>query len=76
MYVCVLSLAGNCQNNPVLFLNLAKSILLNKSMQRLFFVLAPRWWNELPRAVETADSLTVLKCKLKTYLFVQRLSEH
>ncbi|KAK3543389.1 hypothetical protein QTP70_018868 [Hemibagrus guttatus] len=37
---------------------------------RLFSVLAPRWWNELPLGIRTAESLTVFKWQLKTYLFL------
>ncbi|XP_076836631.1 uncharacterized protein LOC143482216 isoform X1 [Brachyhypopomus gauderio] len=40
---------------------------------RCFSVLAPRWWNELPLAIRTANSLTVFKCRLKTHLFVKHL---
>ncbi|KAI5085966.1 hypothetical protein C0J45_23074, partial [Silurus meridionalis] len=36
---------------------------------RLFSVLAPGWWNELPLDVCTAESLTIFKRRLKTYLF-------
>ncbi|KAI4872942.1 hypothetical protein NFI96_023628, partial [Prochilodus magdalenae] len=41
---------------------------------RLFSVLTPRWWNELPLSIRTAESLTVFKCRLKTHLFVMHLS--
>ncbi|KAK3546958.1 hypothetical protein QTP86_005538 [Hemibagrus guttatus] len=37
---------------------------------RLFSVLAPRWWNELPLDVHMAESLAVFKRQLKTYLFL------
>ncbi|KAF7690836.1 hypothetical protein HF521_011133, partial [Silurus meridionalis] len=40
-----------------------------KYTSRLFSVLAPRWWNELPLDVCTAESLTIFKRQLKTYLF-------
>ncbi|KAI5104696.1 hypothetical protein C0J45_6322, partial [Silurus meridionalis] len=40
---------------------------------RLFSVLAPRWWNELPLDVRTAKSLTIFKRQLKTYLFLKYL---
>ncbi|KAI5623657.1 hypothetical protein C0J50_16768, partial [Silurus asotus] len=40
-----------------------------KYTSRFFSVLAPRWWNELPLAVRTAESLTIFKRRLKTYLF-------
>lgn len=37
---------------------------------RLFFVPAPRWWNERPLDVRMmAETLTVLKQRMKTYLF-------
>ncbi|KAK3562041.1 hypothetical protein QTP86_025226, partial [Hemibagrus guttatus] len=40
---------------------------------RLFSVLAPRRWNELPLGIRTAESLTVFKRQLKTYLFLKHL---
>ncbi|XP_060743727.1 uncharacterized protein LOC132857741, partial [Tachysurus vachellii] len=40
-----------------------------KYSTRLFSVLAPRWWNELPLEVRTAESLAIFKRRLKTYLF-------
>ncbi|KAK3506030.1 hypothetical protein QTP70_003090, partial [Hemibagrus guttatus] len=40
---------------------------------RLFSVLAPRWWNELHLGIHTAESLTVFKRQLKTYLFLKHL---
>ncbi|KAI5614117.1 hypothetical protein C0J50_3838, partial [Silurus asotus] len=42
---------------------------LSKYNSRLFSVLAPRWWNELPLDVRTAESLIIFKRELKTYLF-------
>ncbi|KAI4893312.1 hypothetical protein NFI96_034410 [Prochilodus magdalenae] len=45
-----------------------------RQVSRLFSVLAPRWWNELPLGVSTAKSLAVFKCRLKTHLFVKHLS--
>ncbi|KAK3514194.1 hypothetical protein QTP70_009110 [Hemibagrus guttatus] len=41
---------------------------------RLFSVLAPRRWNELPLGIRTAESLTVFKRQLKTYLFLKYLN--
>ncbi|XP_053332074.1 uncharacterized protein LOC128505588, partial [Clarias gariepinus] len=38
---------------------------------RLFSVLAPRWWNELPLDVRTSETLTIFKRRLKTHLFLQ-----
>ncbi|XP_069003148.1 LOW QUALITY PROTEIN: uncharacterized protein, partial [Embiotoca jacksoni] len=35
----------------------------------LFAVLAPKWWNELPTDIRTAESLYIFRCKLKTHLF-------
>ncbi|KAM9454703.1 uncharacterized protein Hap1MRO34_020492 [Clarias gariepinus] len=40
---------------------------------RLFSVLAPRWWNELPLDVRTSETLTIFKRRLKTHLFLQYL---
>ncbi|KAI4889136.1 hypothetical protein NFI96_015148 [Prochilodus magdalenae] len=45
-----------------------------RQASRLFSVLAPRWWNELPLGVRTAESLAVFKRRLKTHLFVMHLS--
>ncbi|KAK3529926.1 hypothetical protein QTP86_009273 [Hemibagrus guttatus] len=41
---------------------------------RLFSVLAPSWWNELPLGIRTAESLTIFKRQLKTYLFLKYLN--
>ncbi|KAK3534277.1 hypothetical protein QTP86_008690 [Hemibagrus guttatus] len=41
---------------------------------RLFSVLAPRRWNELPLGIRTAENLTVFKRQLKTYLFLKYLN--
>ncbi|KAI4887097.1 hypothetical protein NFI96_006249 [Prochilodus magdalenae] len=41
-----------------------------RQASRLFSVLAPRWWSELPLGVRTAESLVVFKRRLKTRLFV------
>ncbi|KAI4887553.1 hypothetical protein NFI96_017123, partial [Prochilodus magdalenae] len=43
-----------------------------RQASRLFSVLAPRWWNELPLGVRT-ESLAVFKRRLKTHLFVMHL---
>ncbi|KAI4900035.1 hypothetical protein NFI96_007587 [Prochilodus magdalenae] len=45
-----------------------------RQASRLFSVLAPRWWNELPLGVRTAESLAVFKRRLKTHLFVPALA--
>lgn len=45
-----------------------------KFTSRLFSVLAPRWWNELPLDVRTAESLAIFKRRLKTYLFLKHLN--
>ncbi|KAI4887964.1 hypothetical protein NFI96_018256, partial [Prochilodus magdalenae] len=45
-----------------------------RQASRLFSVLAPRWWNELPLGVRTVESLAVFKRRLKTHLFVMHLS--
>ncbi|KAI4880956.1 hypothetical protein NFI96_001124 [Prochilodus magdalenae] len=44
-----------------------------RQASRLFSVLAPRWWNELPLGVRTAEFLAVFKRRLKTHLFVMHL---
>ena len=36
---------------------------------RLLSVLAPRWWNDLPVDVRTAETLSTFKRRLKTHLF-------
>ncbi|KAK3520357.1 hypothetical protein QTP70_023824, partial [Hemibagrus guttatus] len=41
---------------------------------RLFSVLAPRWWNELPLGIRAAESLTIFKRQLKTHLFLKYLN--
>ncbi|XP_076854565.1 uncharacterized protein LOC143509593 [Brachyhypopomus gauderio] len=40
-----------------------------RQASRLFSVLAPRWWNELPLCVRTSESLAVFRRRLKTHLF-------
>ncbi|XP_056292987.1 uncharacterized protein LOC130208093 [Pseudoliparis swirei] len=41
----------------------------NHSKSRLFAVLAPQWWNELPSDIRAAKSLYIFRRKLKTHLF-------
>ena len=36
---------------------------------RAYFVAAPKFWNKLPLNISLSSSVTVLKTKLKTYLF-------
>ncbi|KAI4887550.1 hypothetical protein NFI96_017119, partial [Prochilodus magdalenae] len=48
--------------------------IYGRQASRLFSVLAPRWWNELPLGVRTAESLAVFKRRLKTHLFIKHLS--
>ncbi|XP_036444512.1 uncharacterized protein LOC118820323 [Colossoma macropomum] len=75
--------AGNIPFVPRALGASSKAQLVPPSLQthgrqasRPFSVLAPGWWNELPLAVRTADSLAVFKRKLKTHLFLKCLSEH
>ncbi|KAI4903483.1 hypothetical protein NFI96_025603, partial [Prochilodus magdalenae] len=42
-----------------------------RQASRLFSVLAPRWWNELPLGVRTAESLAVFKRRLRKALKYQ-----
>ena len=44
------------------------------SRSRLLSVLAPRWWNDLPVDVSTAETLTTFKRRLKTHLLRLHLS--
>ena len=44
------------------------------SRSRLLSVLAPRWWNDLPVDVRTAETLTTFKGRLKIHLFRLHLS--
>ena len=41
----------------------------HSSKSRLFAVLAPKWWNELPIDIRTSESLHIFRRKLKTHLF-------
>ena len=41
----------------------------HSSKSRLFAVLAPKWWNELPMDIRTSESLHIFCHKLKTHLF-------
>ncbi|XP_076845901.1 uncharacterized protein LOC143491083 isoform X4 [Brachyhypopomus gauderio] len=47
-----------------------------RQSSRLFSVLAPRWWNDLPLAARTAESIAIFKHRLKTHLFVEFLPEY
>ena len=44
------------------------------SRSQLLSVLAPRWWNNLPVDIRTAETLTTFKRRLKTHLFRLHLS--
>ena len=44
-----------------------------KSLARLFSSVVPRWWNELPNSVRSAESLSIFKKRLKTQLFRKHL---
>ncbi|KAL7866945.1 hypothetical protein AOLI_G00147590 [Acnodon oligacanthus] len=46
-----------------------------RRVSRMFSILAPKCWNELPLAIRTAESLAVFKHRLKTHLFTQHLNE-
>ena len=48
---------------------LAPPRLKSRSQARLFSFLAPKWWNELPTVVRTAETLPIFRKKLKTHLF-------
>ncbi|XP_071061779.1 uncharacterized protein [Pseudochaenichthys georgianus] len=37
--------------------------------RRGFAILAPKWWNELPIEIRTAESLHIFRSRLKTHLF-------
>ena len=41
----------------------------SSSTSHLYSVLAPRWWNELPAHLKTAESLNSFSKTLKTHLF-------
>ena len=41
----------------------------HSSKSRLFAVLAPKWWNELPMDIRTSEGLHIFSHKLKTHLF-------
>ena len=41
----------------------------SKSLARLFFSVVPKWWNELPNSIRSAESLSTFKRCLKTHLF-------
>ena len=45
----------------------------SKSLARLFSSVVPRWWNELPNSVRSAESLTIFKKRLKIQLFHKHL---
>ena len=41
----------------------------HSTKSRLFTVLAPKWWNELPIDIRMAESLHIFRRRLKTHLF-------
>ncbi|KAJ8405654.1 hypothetical protein AAFF_G00316340 [Aldrovandia affinis] len=47
---------------------------LHTCASHLLSVLAPRWWNDLPVEVRTAETLATFKRRLKTHLFRVHLS--
>ena len=44
-----------------------------KSLARLYSSVVPRWWNELPNSIRSAQSLSIFKKRLKTQLFHEYL---
>lgn len=40
-----------------------------RSLARLFSSVAPKWWNDLPNSIRSAESLSTFKRNLKTLLF-------
>ena len=44
-----------------------------RSRARLFSSVVPRWWNELPNSIRSAESLSIFKKRLKTQLFHEYL---
>ena len=44
-----------------------------RSRSRLFSSVVPRWWNELPNSIRSAETLPVFKRRLKTQLFREHL---
>ena len=40
-----------------------------KPTERAFAVAAPSLWNGLPATIRNTESLSVFKCKVKTFLF-------
>ncbi|KAM4570246.1 uncharacterized protein PAE49_009455 [Odontesthes bonariensis] len=58
------SVATRCLAAPSLRGPCARS-----TRSRLFSVLAPRWWNDLPTDIRTAESLPIFRRRLKTHLF-------
>ena len=43
------------------------------AQSKLFSVLAPQWWNQLPPEARTAESLPIFRKHLKPYLFTEYL---
>ncbi|KAF4081256.1 hypothetical protein AMELA_G00159310 [Ameiurus melas] len=45
-----------------------------RSLSRTLTLTIPQWWNALPISIRTAESLTIFKKQLKTYLFREHLT--
>ncbi|KAJ8386065.1 hypothetical protein AAFF_G00177540 [Aldrovandia affinis] len=56
------------------FKSLVLAFQAARARSRLFSVLTPRWWDDLPHSVRTTESLAIFHKRLKTHLF--RLHYH
>ena len=59
----------NLRSNRSLLLDPPKGKMLVTLGDRSFSAAAPYLWNSLPAELRDIQSLTIFKCKLKTYLF-------
>ena len=64
---------GLCSNTMVKRL-LEPRTKLKTFASRVFSVISPKWWNQLPNHVKSCGNLTNFKKSLKTYLFVNDLN--
>jgi hypothetical protein len=67
------TLALRSANSGLLALPPLREASSHSAQSKLFSVLAPQWWNQLPPKVRTVESLPIFRKRLKPYLFEEYL---
>ncbi len=62
--------SANLRSSSKGLLTIASVKLVNYG-ERSFSYAAPKLWNELPEYIRKSENLSILKTRLKTYLFKQ-----